>query len=200
MNRLKPWVFFGLVLSLSVAFGGFGVWLAYDSMHHMNRDELRTGILILCPGAIVLSVVLGVLVNQFFPSERQRLQESLRRNRPSAISYRIKKMERNLRHLHFMKRHPSVVFLFCIAALIFLTGMALAPASCFTGQNINQIHVAHALGFVFGSAYVVILLLFLYALLTKRWEPYMDASIAKLEAQLTQAKAENKTDPSTSSG
>jgi|ERR1700722_1205701 len=197
MNELKPWVFFGLVLSLSVAVFGFGVWLAYDSMRHLNREELRTGILILFPSAIVVPVALGILVNRLFPSERQRFQESLRRNQPAALSYRIRKMEKNLRHIHFTKRHPSVVFLFCVVALIVSGGMASAPV---WGPDHRQALALQVMGIVLGLAYVVVLLLLIYAVTTKKWEPYMDASIVKLEARLTQAKAESKTDPSTSSG
>jgi hypothetical protein len=188
MNRFRPWLLFGIVLTISLAIFGYGVWLALDAAHHLNHYELRTGILILLFGPMVVLPFLVVAINRFVPSERRRLQESLNRNRPAAISYRIKKLERALRHTHFMKRHPSVVFLFCVAALILLTSLALAPASCFKGQNISQIHVAHALGFVFGLAYFVILILFLYALLTKKWEPYMDASIRRAEARLAKMK------------
>ncbi len=82
MNGLKPLLFFGLVLIIALGVFCYGRWLALDGAHHLNRYEVPRGILILLPGALILPGILCVLVNRFVPSERQRLQENLKRIGP----------------------------------------------------------------------------------------------------------------------
>ena len=99
--------------------------------------------------------------------------------------------------MQFLKRHPSAVFFFILGALVVLTIMALYPDSIAKKSDVTLLHL---FGIVFGLAYAVAMVFFLYALLTRKWEPYMETSIAKLEEQLIQAKMEGRTDPSTGSG
>ena len=180
MKRIRSRLFFGALLTTSLAFSGTGWWLAYRAALHLDRDGLRIGVALLFAGMTVVPVALGFLVNYFFPSERIRLRASQHSKR----SAKIRKLENGLRYSHFIKRHPMVIPLFCFGALIVSTRMALAPPSL---PN-QQVVFLHGMGIVLGLAYFVILIFFSYARLTNRWERYMNASISKAEARLAKMK------------
>jgi len=197
MSKLWQWVRLGYLVVPSLGCLIAGIWLAYPSALSGNRQIAWIGMGFFMGGMTVVPIGLTFLGNYFFRSERERL---LVPRKKAIAAARIKKMERLLPKMYFMKRHPSVVILFCVAALILLTAMALAPASSFEGQRVHDIYLAHSIGFIFGPAYLVVLILLIYAVITKKWESYMNASIAKLEAQIAQARMKLGIDPSTSSG
>jgi len=155
--KLGSWLPFGAVTLISVAVFGFGYWLALDAASRLNRSELGWGLAIMGPGALLITGLLVRLLN-LLPSERNRLEEYRKRNRPAALSYRIKKMERMLRHLNFMKRNPSVVFLFFLFALILFGAMATAPL---WNPHSPSARGCMILGTIFGCGYVLWVALFL---------------------------------------
>jgi MFS family permease len=179
MSKLRQWLLFAAILLPSLACTAAGPWLELTG----NRQVAWLGIYVFLGGMTVVPICLGLLANYFIKGERQRIQFH-KPKRASSVK-RIKKMERMLRHAHFMKRHPSFVFLFCVGALIVSGGMASAPA---WGPDHRQDLTLQVMGIVLGLAYIVILILFLCVLLSKKWEPYMDASIQKAETQLAKMK------------
>jgi hypothetical protein len=85
-----------------------------------------------------------------------------------------------------------------MVALIVSAAMALAPLD--TELPHSKIVFLHGIGIVLGVAYSVALIFLVYAVITKKWEPYIEASIAKAEARFAHLRGANRTDPSTNSG
>ena len=183
MNRIRPALIFGAVLLVSVGCSGFGLWMLRDGAAHSHPRETECSLYYLFGGMTVVPVILTLLVNLIFPSERVRLRHRPDRTR-SPI--RIKRLERNLKRLHFMRKHPSAVLAFILAALAVLGIGTFAPA---TEHELHQALGRRLLCAICGVAYLVMLVGFLYAWLSHRWESYLDVSIRQIEGRVAQAKS-----------
>jgi len=182
MSRVKRWALLFTLLLISTAISGFGAWLFYASLLKGHRKEAEGALFILFGGATLVPAVLVALGNRFIKSERTIPYREPR----SKVA--IKKRERLIRRMHFLKRRPIFVFLFIIVALLVSSGMIAAPYWT-PHPHDPGVHFLHLFGIVLFLAYFMVLLFFIYGIFTNKWEPYMDASIQKLEKQLADAKA-----------
>jgi hypothetical protein len=187
----------GYLLLPSLACSVLGSRLLYCGILGHNRTEAKIGLLLFFGGMTVVPMALWLFANIFVPSERERFRESYQRNQPAKIHYRIKKIERSLRHAYYLKKNPAMVFLFLLFALIFSGVMTSAPS---WSPHDRDALGCEIMGIIFGFFYIIMFILFLRLLIINRWESYMDKSIEKLEARLTEVKAASKAGPLASSG
>ena len=64
--------------------------------------------------------------------------------------------------------------------------MAVAPE--WLPKEVKQGALLEIAGIIFGTAYAVVFALCVFAAVTKKWEPYLDASIRKTELRLEKMK------------
>jgi hypothetical protein len=188
MSGLRRPLLMACLLIPSLICSGTGIWVGYQAALGGNHELARWGLILFLSGMTVVPATLVIMVNRFCKSERIRLVSSQR----DLSSVRIKKMEKHLSHAKFTKRHPGIIFSFCVFALIVSTGMTLVPLG---SPDHRQAVFLHWMGIILGMAYFLILLLVSYVFLTKRWHPYMDSSVQKLEARIAAAKQKQEIDP-----
>jgi hypothetical protein len=164
---------------------GYGAWLFYHALLKGNHAEAGWAMVVLFGGATLVPALLVALGNRFIKSERA-IPYLARQSSP--LSLQLKKREKLIRRMYFLKKHPSVVFLFCLMALVVSTAMATAP--CWSPHPHNpQDAFLQLTGIVCFLAYTVALLFLTYGVIAKKWEPYMDTSIKNLEKNLADVKA-----------
>jgi hypothetical protein len=182
-KALARTVSLAFLLVPSVGCSAAGLWLGYESAVSGKCECARLGMLLFFGGMTIVPIVLGILCNRLFQieRERQRLQPAQR-----TLQAKVRKLEKHLRYGRLIKRRPIIVPVFCFCSLIICVGMAFAPA--WAPKQNNQITFVEIMGIICGVAYLAVLVLYLFARFTKRWEPYIDASIRKAEARIKKLK------------
>jgi Na+/melibiose symporter-like transporter len=185
MGRVKRWALLFAVLLISAGVTAYGLWLFHNALIEYNRTNIDRAKYVFFGGMTVVPIVLFVFINCFIKSERE-LPRPVRKG--PAFPRNFKKSETLIRRMHFAKRHPSVVFLFFIMSLLISGVMSFAPE---LNPDLHDAHFLQFIGIVLFLAYFVALIFLVYGLFTKKWEPYMDTSIQRLERQLADAKTKD---------
>ena len=180
IERGRPNIFRPVLLML-VYSGGFALLRKFVPSSTHGHVQSPTTIFWLIFGSIVF-----VLLLAYSYGRRVRTTAAQPARSPLQARIRIRKLERDLKNLRFMRRRPEVVFVFLVVALVVLIGAICAPSRLSTAQSIAAIH---AFGWSFGLVYIVFFALFLHKWLSRRWETYLNFYIHQTEDRLSQAKS-----------
>jgi len=99
---------------------------------------------------------------------------------------RKRNLERDLRRLRWMRRNPGAVFAFLAGALVILSCFCFIPAYATSAENLA---VLHAIGIVFGSAYLIWLVALLKTLVAGQWHEYIDEHTLRTEEHLSRIES-----------
>jgi uncharacterized membrane protein len=173
------------VVLISVAWMWLGLQLVFDGIGDHNRVEYIGGLAMVFPSSVFVVLVAGVLINRFVPGECERNREYRERKRRFLGNGAVKRQERIVKRLRFLRRHPSAVLAFILVGLVVMSALAF-----FAPDRPHDEHpiVLHLFFGVFALAYLVFLILFLYAWIANRWESYVDSSIRLTEERLAKAR------------
>jgi hypothetical protein len=122
---------------------------------------------------------LVMLAHKFIPDEREHYK------RTQSTMPQVTILENQMASLRYTKHHPTLYLLLCIIDACFLgIGTFVFPLSSHNGNDVFWF----CLFAVLGLAFILVACLICFAVRTKRWEPYMDTQIQKLETRIAQAR------------
>ena len=183
----------GLTL-VSISWLAAALWLIYKYAPGLQTAPAasvgRAAFLGFAMLAISASIpcALVILAHKFIPDERERYQ------RTRSTMPQVTILENQMASLRYIKRHPTLYFLLSIFdACIFVIGTFVFPLSSHYGNDVFWF----CLFLVFGLAFILVACLICFAVRTKRWEPYMDTQIQKLETRIARARRRYEENPAT---
>jgi hypothetical protein len=131
---------------------------------------------------VVVGLLVGFFIYAYFLGQKNKALAAQPPNSARGATLRVRRLERDLRNLHWMRNRPWAAFAFLLGALVALIGCVLAPPS------VHDAVILHAFGWVFGVAYLFMFGGFLWILFRQGWRPYIDGYISQAQQRLEEAK------------